>query len=240
MTFQSRFRETGVWRSLLDLPSTFVSPGLAKAGLFTGAALLTETGVYLSSTLFIAFIAIEAVPAHILVFRLVAILYVIGSGFAQAITIHMARSHAIQDPRREASLHKAAMIGMACLASAFLGVMLYLPTAGSYLGFDTRLAANLAPWAAIAVCNLVPAGVAFGILKARGDVALPSAISLAGYWGVGFPLMLTLPWPLGLGAAGVWAGLAVGTTVTAGGSWLYLRRREGSWAMPSAEVGRMA
>lgn len=239
MSLHHRFRQTGVWQSLPSLPPTFVSLGLAKAGLFTGAALLTETGVYLSSTLVIAFIAIEAVPAHALVFRLVAIMYVIGSGFAQATTIHMARSQVMQDPHGEATLQKAAMIGMACLACAFFGLMLALPTIGAGLGFDTNLAGDLTPWAAIAVCNLLPVGLAFGILKARADLAVPSAISLAGYWGVGFTLMLTLSGPFGLGAAGVWAGLAIGTTATAAGSWIYLRRRERNWLMPAA-VGRIA
>lgn len=131
------------------------------------------------------------------------------------------------------------MIGMACLGSVFFGLMLALPTIGARLGFDTSLAADLAPWAAIAVCNLLPVGLAFGILKARADVAVPSAISLAGYWGVGFTLMLTLSGPLGLGAAGVWAGLAIGTTATAAGSWIYLRRRVRNWLMPTA-VERIA
>jgi MATE family multidrug resistance protein len=239
MCLHQRFRQTGVWQSLPILPPTFVSFGLGKAALFTGAALLTETGVYLSSTLVIAFIAIEAVPSHILVFRLVAILYVIGSGFAQAITIHMARSQAMQDSHAEAALQKAAMIGMACLAVAFLGLMLALPSAGARLGFDTSLVGHLTPWAAIAVCNLIPVGIAFGILKARADVAMPSAICLAGYWGVGFTLMLTLSGPLGFGAAGVWAGLAIGTTATAAGSWIYLHRRERHW-LTAATAGRIA
>lgn len=78
---------------------------------------------------------------------------------------------------------------------------------------------------AVAVCNLVPAVVAFGILRARADVAVPSLISLIGYWGVGFGLIVLLSGPLGHGVVGIWAGLSIGTTATAAGLWLYLRRR---------------
>jgi Na+-driven multidrug efflux pump len=109
--------------------------------------------------------------------------------------------------------------------------MLALPMASGLAGFDAPLLEELAPWGAVAVCNLVPAVVAFGILKARADVAVPSLISLAGYWGVGFGLIVLLSGPLGLGVVGIWAGLSIGTTTTAAGLWVYLRRREAARAM---------
>ena len=115
---------------------------------------------------------------------------------------------------------------MGVLASTFLGLMLVLPAAGSLVGFDTRPVFALAPWAAIAVCSLVPSVVAFGILKARADVAIPSLISFAGYWGIGFSMMVLLAGSFGLGAVGIWAALAAGTTASAAGLWIYLCRRD--------------
>ena len=81
------------------------------------------------------------------------------------------------------------MLGTVVLASTFLGLMLALPTAGALVGLDTALVSELAPWAAVAVCSLVASVVAFGILKARADVAFPSLIGFAGYWGVGLTLI---------------------------------------------------
>jgi MATE family multidrug resistance protein len=200
-----------------------VAPALAKAAIFTGSTALCETGVYLSSTVVVAFVAIEAVPAHILVFRTVAVTYVIGTGFAQAVTIHLARQ--IETGAGAIHLTRASLLGTGTLASTFLGAMLALPLSSSLTGIDGILLADLAPWGAVAVCNLVPAVVAFGILRARADVAVPSLISLAGYWGIGFGLIVLLSGPLGYGVVGVWTGLSIGTTATAAGLWLYLRRR---------------
>jgi hypothetical protein len=102
---------------------------LARAGLFTGATALCETGVFLSSTVIIAFVAIEAMPSHIIVFRAVAVTYVIGTGFAQAVTIQIARRLAMADAMAERGLRRAAILGMGALASIFLGLMLVLPAA---------------------------------------------------------------------------------------------------------------
>jgi MATE family multidrug resistance protein len=220
----SRLGEARVWRAFLSRNDGFVGPALARAGIFTGATALCETGVYLSSTVIVAFVAIEAVPAHILVFRTVAITYVIGTGFAQAVTIRLARGLATGIGE---SLRKAVALGAITLAALFVLVMLALPSASQAAGIAAPLAHVLAPFAAVAVCNLVPAVVAFGILKARADVGVPSLISFGGYWGVGFALVIVLAGPLGLGAVGVWIALATGTTATAAGLWAYLRRRDG-------------
>lgn len=223
MLIAPRLRGAGVRQALLLRNTRFIAPALARAGLFTGATALCETGVYLSSTVIVAFVAIEAVPAHILVFRTVAITYVIGTGFGQAVTIHLARSLATG---HRTNLRKAIAIGMAALAAAFFSATLALPDLGSLVGVDAQAAAALAPFAAVSVCNLVPAVVAFGILKARTDVGIPSLISFLGYWGVGFTLVILLSGPIGLGAVGIWMGLAAGTSMTAAGLWIYLRARD--------------
>ena len=218
-----RLRGIGVSRAVLARGGSFVSPVLARAALFTGGTALCETGVYLSSTVVVAFVAIDAVPAHILVFRTVAVTYVIGTGFAQAVTIHLARQ--IERGGGDLHLTRAALTGTGLLASVFLGTMLALPMSGELFEIDSRLLAHLVPWGAVAVCNLVPAVVAFGILRARADVAVPTLIGLIGYWGVGFGLILALSGPWEQGVAGIWAGLSIGTTATALGLWTYLRRR---------------
>jgi len=219
-----RLKAAGIWRHAFRLGPEIVSPALARAALFTGATALCETGVYLSSTVIVAYVAIDSIPAHILVFRTLALTYVIGTGFGQALTIQLARRMALAEDT--ASLMCAAVTGMLVLAAAFLAVMLALPGAAAALGMDVGTVARLSPWAGVAACNLVPAVVAFGILKARADVARPSLISLTGYWGVGFSLIVVLSGPFDLGAMGVWTGLAGGTTVAATGLWLYLLRRE--------------
>jgi MATE family multidrug resistance protein len=226
MATAPRLRDAGIARALRTPARGFLSLSLARAALFTGATALSETGVFLSSTIVVAFVAIEAMPAHIVVFRALAVTYVIGTGFAQAVTIGIARNLAAADGTAERQLRSAAILGMGILASLFLAAMMALPEAGRLAGFDTRPILALAPWAAVATCSLVPSVVAFGILKARMDVAIPSLISFAGYWVVGFGLMAVLAGGLRLGATGIWAALAAGTAASAVGLWIYLCRRD--------------
>lgn len=57
--------------------------------------------------------------------------------------------------------------------------------------------------------------VAFGVLRGAGDIHVPSAANMIGYWLVGLPVGWLLGFRLDLGAPGVWAGLVVSLAVIA-------------------------
>jgi MATE family multidrug resistance protein len=63
--------------------------------------------------------------------------------------------------------------------------------------------------------------VAAGALRGLRDTRVPMLFAAVGYWGIGLPVGLVLGFPLGLGASGVWIGLAAGLAVVAA---LLLRR----------------
>lgn len=70
--------------------------------------------------------------------------------------------------------------------------------------------------------------VAAGALRGFKDTRMPLALAGFGYWGVGFPVAWALGFPAGLGAAGIWWGLAAGLAVTAvvlGGRFEWLSRK---------------
>ena len=222
LIFAPAMRSFQVARGLLAARMT---GALAKAGAMTGAVALCETGVYLSSTAVVGFFAINAVPAHVAVFRSVAMTYVLGTGFAQAITIHAARGIALSG--RLHDLVRAAHLLVLILGPAFFAFLMVAPNLiGAAMEVDGSEIRALTPWAGLAVCSLVPTVVAFGFLRARVDVVVPAVISLIGYWGVGFTTMIVLAGPAGLGVKGIWIGLAVGTGATALASWTYLKRQE--------------
>ncbi len=209
-----------------QLVAAKMTGGLAKAGALTGAVALCETGVYLSSTAVVGFFAIDAVPAHVAVFRSVAMTYVLGTGFAQAITIHAARGIALSG--RLHDLVRAAHLLVLILGPAFFAFLMVAPNLiGAAMEVDGSGIRALTLWAGLAVCSLVPTVVSFGFLRARVDVVVPAIISLFGYWGVGFTTMIVLAGPVGLGAEGIWVGLTAGTAATALASWTYLKRQEG-------------
>ncbi|MBZ5638621.1 MAG: MATE family efflux transporter [Acidobacteriia bacterium] len=57
--------------------------------------------------------------------------------------------------------------------------------------------------------------VSFGVLRGVGDVHLPSAANLVGYWLVGLPVGWALAFRAGWGARGVWAGLVLALAAVA-------------------------
>jgi MATE family multidrug resistance protein len=57
--------------------------------------------------------------------------------------------------------------------------------------------------------------VSLGALRGMLDNRWPTRVSLVAYWLVALPLGWAFAWPGGMGAAGVWAGFAVGVGLAA-------------------------
>jgi MATE family multidrug resistance protein len=196
------------------------SQDLFRIGLVTGAASLCETGVFLSSTVLTGIFAVSWMPAHIAVFRTLPITYVILTGFTQAVTIHISRAIGTANPAHREAVQTAAIRGAIVLWATFLSAFWLLPDIAGAIFDSGNEVRMLSPWAGIAASSLVPAVTAFAILRAELKLTAPTAISLFGYWCIGFVSMVAFA--ASYGAAGIWMGLALGATATAAGSWLYL------------------
>lgn len=59
-----------------------------------------------------------------------------------------------------------------------------------------------------------PGSAAAGLLRGRKDTRAPMVYVLIGHWAVGAPLGIYLCEMYGLGAIGIWIGLAAGTFLT--------------------------
>jgi MATE family multidrug resistance protein len=70
--------------------------------------------------------------------------------------------------------------------------------------------------------------IAVGALRGYRDTAVPMLIAAIGYWAIGFAGGWLLAFPLGLGAVGLWWGLALGLAVVAIALTLRLRFRAGA------------
>jgi Na+-driven multidrug efflux pump len=80
-----------------------------------------------------------------------------------------------------------------------------------------RVAQHVQPRLALAVdvrkCGAQVLGA--GALRGLKDTRVPMVFAAIGYWGVGLPVGVALAFPLGVGAAGLWIGLAAGLAVVA-------------------------
>jgi MATE family multidrug resistance protein len=79
----------------------------------------------------------------------------------------------------------------------------------------TELAAKLVSIAALFLVFDAVQLIAAGALRGLKDATVPFFVSLVGYWLVGMGGGYALAFPMGLGATGVWWGLAMGLAAAA-------------------------
>jgi MATE family multidrug resistance protein len=58
--------------------------------------------------------------------------------------------------------------------------------------------------------------VGLGVLRGMEDVKVPTLVTFFAYWALGLPLGYLLAFKLGFGESGIWIGLLIGLTLTAG------------------------
>jgi multidrug resistance protein, MATE family len=202
---------------------------LAPMGLMMALTTVAETGVYLSSSIVLGVIAADALAAHAIVFRMLGLGYVIVVGCGQAVMVRVATAFGAGDSeglRRARGTAHAAAILAALMALAIFGMARL--ALGEFVAADPRYAAlmddvlMLLPITGMAMAGLVLSNIYASILRGMTNVRVPALIALGGYWGVGYAIMITTVTMFGMGATGVWVGLAAGTLATAVASGLYL------------------
>jgi multidrug resistance protein, MATE family len=216
---------------------------LVPVGLMMALATFAETGIYLGSTVLMGLVAADALGAHAVVFRMLGLGYVIVVGFGQAVMVRIAGRWGAGDADGLRNSQRTAF-AIALLVAA-LALSVFLATSRGVAALETddplyrELLAEIAlllPITGLAMAGLVLGNVQASILRGQTDVRIPALIALGGYWGVGGATMWAGVWLLGLGAAGIWSGLAMGTAAAALGTGFYLWRRGMSKAVPVATV----
>jgi multidrug resistance protein, MATE family len=191
-------------------------------GLPIGIAMVTELGIFLAATLYAATLGSADVAAHTLTLRVAGVAYAVPAALLQAAMVRMARAEAAGDP---ASCRAVTLgsLGLSLGTGTMLFVLLSVfsdPLASSF--FDTTPAGLAAAGLAAGLLLLLGAmelvvnlgAAAAGLLRGSKDTRLPMIYTLFGYWAVGAPLGVWLCETRGLGATGIWIGLAAGMTTT--------------------------
>ncbi len=186
-----------------------------------GMALALQVGLevwaFHAAGLMIGRLGATALAAHAITMNLATVSFMVPNALAAACATRVgqlfgAGLHWMRTARVAVGL---AVSFMLLPAAAFLLLpeplgRLYTPDA-AVIG----LAATLLPLAAAFQVFDGTQVVSFAVLRGVGDVHLPSAANLVGYWLVGLPAGWYLAFRAGWGARGVWAGLALALAAVA-------------------------
>ncbi|MCU0621519.1 MAG: MATE family efflux transporter [Gemmatimonadales bacterium] len=157
-------------------------------------------------------IGTTAVAAHQVAINLASLTFMVPLGVGQAAAVLVGHAVGARDPVAARGAARAAVaygVGfMGLTAIAFLVAPRFLAQLYTTDAATVALAATLLPVAG--VFQLVDGlqAVTAGVLRGAGDTRVPMLINLGGFWLFGIPLCLLLGFRAGLGAVGLWWGLA--------------------------------
>ncbi|MCL4186945.1 MAG: MATE family efflux transporter [Rhodobacteraceae bacterium] len=196
-----------------------------RLGWPIGLTGLAESGLFAASAVMMGWIGTRELAAHGIALEVAALTFMIHVGLSNAATVRAGQAHGQGDRlalRRGAAVAVALSAGVGLVAVA---VMLGFPEAlvGAFLGpADPDRAAIIAIGttllAAAAAFQFFDAAqvMALGLLRGVQDTRVPMVLASVSYYLVGIPASYGLGIAMGLGGAGVWAGLVIGL-VAAGG-----------------------
>lgn len=197
---------------------------LARLGLPMAGSSLCESGLFCTATLLAGQLGVTVLAAHQITLQTAALTFMVPLGISQATTVRVGQYVGQRNVR---GAKKAGYVGIG-LGMGFMGGMaiafLTVPRliVGAYL--DLSVPENQAV-VTTAVSLLAVAGmfqladgiqvIAAGALRGLQDTAIPMAIGLVAYWGVGFSVSYLAAFRWGWEGVGIWAGLAMGLAIAA-------------------------
>jgi len=193
---------------------------ILKIGLPSAIQFMFEVGAFVMAAIMIGWLGAEALAAHQIAINLATISYMTASGISSAATIRVGNQLGRRDiPKLRAagftSFIMAAIFMIGC-ASIFMAGHKFFPT----LYIDDQEVIQLAS-SLIIVASLFQLSdgiqvVGLGALRGMRDVKIPTYITFLAYWIIGLPIGYYFGFILNHGAVGVWYGLFIGLTITAG------------------------
>lgn len=192
-------------------------PDLFRLGLPAGFQVLAEVGAFAMASLMMGWISVGALAAHQIALTCAATTFMIPLGLSTALTVRLGQALGGREWER---LRPVAVGGMGLAVVIMAGSAVIFLLGGSFLAglftTDTEVILLSAKLLVIAGLFQIFDGVqitAVGGLRGLGDVRVPMMLTYATYWLCALPLSGVLAFYAGLGAEGVWIGLAVGLGV---------------------------
>jgi len=189
-------------------------------GIPAGAQFIFEAAAFGFSAVMMGWLGANTLAAHQIAINLATVSYMTTSGLGAAATIRVGTFLGQRDgvaARRAGFTLIGLAVGVMLLwAVAFIVGKNFLPSL--YINDDAVLSIA-APLMVIAGFFQLSDGmqvVCAGALRGLQDVKVPSLLIFVAYWVLALPIGYLLAFPLGYGAIGIWLGLLLGLTLTAG------------------------
>ena len=190
-----------------------------QIGVPVAGQLMFEVGAFSTAAVLVGWLGTVPLAAHQIALSCASMTFMFPLGLAMAASIRL--SQAVGSGRREAL--RPIGFGALGLGVTVMGAFaLVFAFAGGWIsrGFTTdpevaALATRLLLVAAVFQIFDGGQAVSAGALRGLTDVKVPTAITFIAYWLVALPAGYLLAFPGGLGAGGIWAGLAAGLACAA-------------------------
>lgn len=191
---------------------------LLRIGVPIGVMALAETGLFTVTTLLMGRLGTAALAAHQIALQFAVITYMVPLGISMATTVRVGQLIG-QGDRPAAQRAGFVGIGLGATFMCSMGALIWLvPEWIVSLFIDVNAPENAEvvllaeSLLAIAALFQIADGVqvcAAGALRGIKDTLVPMLIGLVAYWGIGLISGYGLAFLLGLGAPGLWWGLAI-------------------------------
>lgn len=186
-------------------------------GIPIGLQMLAEIGVFSIVGVVAGRLGTVPVAAHQVAISLASFTFMGVLGISGATAVRVGRAVGAGDPPRRAGLVGIAMGAAFMLVSGAVFVGAPRALVGLFTNDDAVVDLGVSLLGVAAAFQLFDGvqGVAAGALRGAGDVRFAFVANAAAHWVLGFPVALLLAFPFGLGARGLWWGLALGLALVA-------------------------
>jgi len=207
---------------------------LMTIGAPASLQMLSEVAAFSLTGLIMGRFGREAMAAHQIAITLAGVAFMVPLGLSMALTVRVGEAHGAEEPQRLSPIVRSGW---------FLLLVYGVIAAGSFLLFGREMALAFTPSTevvGIAASMLIIVGVfqvfdglqvgSSAMLRGLHDARMPALFGFVAYWIAGLPVAAWLAFRGGLGAPGVWWGLAAGLFVACAtlGPRLWLRVRRDS------------
>lgn len=190
-----------------------------RYGLPVGGHLFAEIGIFTLATVLAAHMGKVPAAGHSIALMLSSFTFSVAMGIGAATSVRV--GHAVGAGDRALARRRGVLglyIGFAVMGT-FAPLFLLAPRALAHLFTDDAVViAATVPLLQIAALFQLSDGtqtIIAGALRGLGDTRVIFAGNVAGHYGIGLAVSLTLAFGLDLGAPGLWWGLSAGLTATA-------------------------